>query len=352
MKSVFRRLVRSRWLQLLLGSAISIWAMYLAVEEISLPEVKQVLSHAKWLYLVPALIAVAVHHGVKALRWRLLLSPIQVENRSSVRLQDLFLALMAGQMLNLVYPARIGDLSRIWLIGNRGPGKAATAGTLVFEKLIDTFWYAVLMLALAALITLPEWTAGGVWIIVMILLGFWLLIILTGNDPILNTLTARLKQHWRAGWIPIEQVKQGIRSFRNGIAGGNQLLGWRPLGMITIWSATAWGMSLLVNWLISMSLGIHFDNALETLAAQLLVLVGLQAGIAVPSLPGRVGVFEYICILALGVFHIRSADAFSYGVLLHIVVMLPTMLAGWAALVIFGLDRKQVLDELAADQLG
>lgn len=352
MKSKFQRLVQTRWLQYILGSAISVWAIYLALGDISFQDVAQTFSHVRWVYLVPALLALVIHHGVKAIRWRLFLTPTYKGEISAVSMRDLFLALMAGQMLNLVYPGRIGDLSRIWLVGNRGPGKAVTAGTLVLEKIVDTIWFALMIFILMLLIPIPDWLSGVIIISIGMLLGFWLLLFLTRRDRLWNLYSSNLQRRWQVSWMPTERVQGWIHSFQEGIHGVNRLPGWQPLVELALWSTLAWGMSLLINWLISISLGIRFENAIETLAAQLLVMVGIQAGIAVPSLPGRVGVFEYICMLALGMFGIHPSDAFSYGLLLHIITMLPTMLVGWAALIILGLNHKQVINDFAADQIG
>lgn len=349
MKSHFHRLARSRWLQITVSCIISVWAIYLAMRNLSLQEVGRVFSEAEWGYLLPALIAVAVHHGVKALRWKLLLSPLPVAGQTSVSLRDLFLVLMAGQMLNLVYPARLGDFSRIWLIGNRGYGKAATSGTLVLEKLIDTTYYAILLILLALLITIPDWLASS-WIFLgSLLVTFGLLWLIISKDKIWIRLSGIMNISRSGNNTRKESILGWIHSFRDGIAGLQQLKGNLPFARLFLWSSTAWAMSFVINWLVSKALSISFESLADTLAAQLLVLVALQVGIAVPSLPGRIGLFEYICMLALGVFGIGSSESFGYGVLLHIIVMVPTLLTGWVGLMIFGLDRKQVLHEVITD---
>ncbi len=343
----FRRLGRERWLQLVLGSAISVLALYLALRKISLQDVMQVFSRANWVYLAFALIAWAIHNLAKAARWGLLLAPVQTENRPGVPLRDLFFSLMAGQMLNLVYPGRVGDISRILVIGGRGPGKAATAGTLVLEKAVDTICYAILMAILSLLIAIPGWLVGALLWLVGMLAGFWLFLFLFGREqPWPESLVTWLDRR-QMSWLPARRIEGLLLSFRAGVSGFAGLRAWQPFARLSLWSATAWGMSLLINWLVAISVGLKFDTLSSTLAAQILVLIGLQAGIAIPSLPGRVGVFEYICVLTLGVFGIEPSAAFGYGVLLHVVVMLPTLLMGWAALVILGLDRKLVIDEHA-----
>jgi len=69
--------------------------------------------------------------------------------------------------------------------------------------------------------------------------------------------------------------------------------------------------------------------------------VGLQAGISLPAIPGTIGLFEYICILALSFFNIDPSTALSYGLLLHAVVLLPPLLAGMISFWVLGLTRER-----------
>jgi len=87
--------------------------------------------------------------------------------------------------------------------------------------------------------------------------------------------------------------------------------------------------------------------------AACLVLVALTIGISVPSTPGRIGVFQYICVLALAVFGVPQAVAFAYGVLLHGIVFLPTTLVGLISLVVLGWpgDRAK-LDGIGKEPAG
>jgi len=60
--------------------------------------------------------------------------------------------------------------------------------------------------------------------------------------------------------------------------------------------------------------------------AALLVLIVLQAGISIPSVPGRIGIFQYLCILTLALFGVGQADGLAYGVLLQAVILIPITL--------------------------
>jgi hypothetical protein len=65
----------------------------------------------------------------------------------------------------------------------------------------------------------------------------------------------------------------------------------------------------------------------------LFVLVVLQGGVSVPSTPGKIGVFQYLCVFALGVFGVSPAVSFSYGLVLYALVV-GTM-GIWAALALW-----------------
>jgi hypothetical protein len=55
----------------------------------------------------------------------------------------------------------------------------------------------------------------------------------------------------------------------------------------------------------------------------LTVSAALRVGIALPSLPASIGVYEGTIMLALAIFDIDRETALGYGVLMHIVDLLP-----------------------------
>jgi uncharacterized membrane protein YbhN (UPF0104 family) len=106
----------------------------------------------------------------------------------------------------------------------------------------------------------------------------------------------------------------------------------KALLWVSLWSAVIWASALLTNHWTLLALDIHLP-----LAASLLVLIAVQIGISVPAAPGRVGVFEYACILALSVYGVDQTAALGYGLVLHGVAQLPLLVFGLASLRIQGL---------------
>jgi hypothetical protein len=64
----------------------------------------------------------------------------------------------------------------------------------------------------------------------------------------------------------------------------------------------------------------------------LLLLVVLQVGTVPPSLPGRLGVFNYLTVLTLGIYGVERGPAAAYSLGLYIVAYLPKVLIGAACL--------------------
>ena len=64
------------------------------------------------------------------------------------------------------------------------------------------------------------------------------------------------------------------------------------------------------------------------LEAAFVVLVVLQVGTSIPSTPGKVGVFQYLTVLALAPFGVEREVALTYSVLLQVVGFGPLVALG------------------------
>ncbi|MEE8391601.1 MAG: lysylphosphatidylglycerol synthase domain-containing protein, partial [Anaerolineae bacterium] len=97
-----------------------------------------------------------------------------------------------------------------------------------------------------------------------------------------------------------------------------QTLLWGLLGSLVVW-----GLGAATNYCV-----LRAFELTSSVTPVLLLLAALQAGVAVPSLPGSVGVFEGICIAVLTLFGIGQEKALATGLALHVVVFVPPVLLG------------------------
>ncbi len=309
------RAFASRFLRLGAGLALSLLTLYLAFKNVSLGEVGQAFTRASPLYIVLALASVGVNTLAKVFRWEVLLG----RERRKAGFYSILNSVLAGQMLNAVIPVRTGELYRIYVVGGKGVGRTFVLGTVVLEKVLDMVCYALLFLLLLALSPLPAWVGGsGTTFIGLAALACLLVLLVAYRRGWVVDWMRRL-----GSWLPVSFQDYLARHLRLGLDSLEVLQHFSVSLKLALWSALVWFVAILTNQLVLLAFGLRLPWA-----ASVLLLVALQAGISLPSLPGKIGVFEYVAVLSLGVFRIEPSLALSYGILLHAIVYLPMLLAG------------------------
>jgi uncharacterized protein (TIRG00374 family) len=248
------------------------------------------------------------------------------EQSKHIPLLEILRVLLISQMLNTIIPARVGELSRAYMIGRQGPGSAFILGTVALEKLIDIILYLILFVFLILLMPVPAWISQPIYPFAIISLSSLITALLMSRyqHQLLGLLARALR------WLPQSLRERITRLVSSALASLGILKDWRSSLAVGWWSAIVWITAVLNNYLVLRALGISAPPP-----AALLVMVVLQAGIAIPSVPGKIGVFQYLCILALDVFAVDRTLSLSYGVLLQAIVFLPTTALGvvllWAS---------------------
>ena len=305
-------------LRLILGTAVGLLLLALALRGVSWSQVRSALAEANLPLLALALGTVLLTTLAKATRWRLLFP----QEYGGPRLSKLFPVLLIGQTVNALLPARLGEIARAYLIGEiEGVDKALALSTVMVEKALDALMLLLLIAVIFAFMPLPAWL-GRMGILVSGLLVALLLLVILGAYHSKDTPYALYRF---LSWIP------GIQRFdlerRLGtIAASLSSLHRRDVAVQLVgWSVFVWIIAALTNYLtfLAMRIKVPFPAALFLLAA-------LHLGVAVPSSPGRVGVFHYICVLSLSLFSVDRSLALSCGLVLHLIVFVPMMsLGGW-----------------------
>jgi N-acetylglucosaminyldiphosphoundecaprenol N-acetyl-beta-D-mannosaminyltransferase len=306
-----------------LGLTLSALCLWLAFRDVSLPALLDALSLARWEWAALAVTIVVANTLFKAARWRALFLPRRVSLRS---LWGIFLI---GQMLNAVLPARAGEVGRIYYAGETGAvSRAAALSTVVAEKVADLVMLALAYLIVARWLTtrpagIPAWlrdAGAGLLPLAALALGGLLLFAYAGRW---------LWQVLRPGlrFLPGRWREKADR------AAGQALDAFRVFRDVRV-SAMLWGLSLSIWLLMALINGLMFrafDLPLPPGAA-LLLLVVLMSGVAVPPLPGSLGVFPYLCVLVLSLFDVSRERSLAYGLALQAVAYAPLILLGTVSL--------------------
>jgi len=301
-----------RGVRVALGTAISLGFLWLAFRDVPLFQVAAAFSQADYRFVALAIALVLISPLLRAARWRLLYHPDQ-EGLSHLRLAEV---LLIGQMLNIVIPARLGEVARIYFMG-KTRSRARTLGTIAVEKWLDILMLLLLALLVPVFVVLPPWFRDSQASLVILATAFLgiALILSYSKDRLLTLVESAFR------FLP-----QGARVHRaTGLALGSLDVLRSPWVGLKLqgWSLLIWCLSILVNYIVFLALKLPLSFA----AAVFLVVV-LEVGIAVPSAPGKLGIFHYLCTLALGVFGVDKGAALGYAVLLYFVVFSPPSLLG------------------------
>lgn len=298
------------------GTALSILLLALAFRDIDFAELWDTLTQTNYGLVLMAVGTIIATSMAKTARWQLLFYPRHRQRRYGKLLAILFI----GQMVNIVIPARLGELARAYLVGEiEGESKALALGTIAIEKAVDLLMVLFLFVGLLLTMAIPRWVQepiAGVATITLVLLGTLVLSahhkerLLSAFGRLLGILPelaqVRLMGHLEAALDSLEVLRRWDVSL--GVGGSSVLI---------------WLLAASTNYITFLALRLH----LSFLAAVFLLVV-LQVGVAVPSSPGKVGVFHYLCLLALSVFGVERSLALSYGLVLYFIVFLPPTLLG------------------------
>jgi hypothetical protein len=296
--------------------AISCVFLYLAVRNVSFSEVKSALSEAEYIWLIPGMIIVVFSFFLRAIRWRYLL-----EGTKRVSLMSSFSVIMIGFMANNIFPARIGEVARAFVLGKKeGISKSLSFGTIVLERVFDGLTLTFILGVSMVFSPFPEWVKG-LGITGIILFGFFsifLLFLKTKQYFILSLFENRASLFSKS---VSERIAHILHRFIDGLESLGRL---KHISLIFFWSLLAWFLLGVEFHIFLLSFGISdlpFYAPYFTMA-----VVGL--GVMIPSAPGYIGVFQSFCVAALSLFGVEKSLALSYSIIVHIAQYIPITGAG------------------------
>jgi uncharacterized protein (TIRG00374 family) len=325
--------MKKRW-QLWVGLVISAVALVLALLGIDLREAAGGLAGARYVYLIPAGLSLLAYLIVRSIRW-------QVMFRSDVGFRRCFWITNIGYLVSNVLPFRLGDPARAVAIGLDGKAKVSTAlSTVVVERVLD-----MLMVVLLLAVTLPfveqaGWLQGAgvvAGIAGVIALGVMIVLALRPNwvRHLARWFLARMKRLNAERWLGmLDGLLDGLVALRSP----------RRLGTLFAWSILTWVFVVGYYWAM---LWAFLDRPPLLQGSFLTCAIGL--GMAVPSAPGAVGMFELVARYALELpFGVSEEQAVAIAFASHAFQYILSNLLGLIGLPQLGLSLGRLRSDAAA----
>lgn len=322
----------ARLIRPLLGVGISLVFVYLAIRNLSWPQIRDALAAVDLRYAPVALACLALGYAARITRWWIMLLP----TRSTLLWRQAAAPYLISIAANNVLPFRMGDIMRVFAFrGQIGLEASRVAGTLLVERLLDLFALLAIFVVVLPFVptsesaeriaSLARWAAacGGLAIIALILVA------------VLERLVVRrLEAHPLTQAIPLApKVLATVTSLSDTL----RAIG-RPSRILSLCllSAAAWlcegGVFVVAARAAAVPLdvpGAFFSLAVATLSTLL------------PSSPGYVGTFHFFAMQAALTFGAMPAAAAAFAIVVHFALWAPTTLAGALAFLARGARRPR-----------
>ena len=294
---------------------------------------KEAFQSANYWWLIPAVIVQLIAHWIRSVRWQYFLG-----NLKKIPVSTLFSATMIGYMGNTVLPAHLGEIIRANVVGHgeKIPTSSVLA-TVVIERIIDMFSLLIIMVAVLLIYPFPDLvkTGGYIMLVGTVGLALFLVLLKMQNQPTMEFIRFFLK------FLPqkfSERIESMIVAFIDGISGQKRK---RDYIFIVVYSMLIWGLywaTFHITFLAFDLIGTYDLNPISSIV--LLVITAFS--IVIPSSPGYVGTYHYLCQFSLELFGVPGSIGLSFAFVAHGVGMIPTALIGFAFAWREGLNRLSV----------
>ncbi|MDD5628457.1 MAG: lysylphosphatidylglycerol synthase transmembrane domain-containing protein [Elusimicrobia bacterium] len=323
---------RRKVLSVAVALAFTAFFLVLALRNVQYEDLGRALAGARWRWL-PGIIFIVmfVDIGLRALRWRILLS-----GAVKAPLGELFRLSTIGLAVNNLLFARLGELLRAVLAAERlRVPLAAVLASVVVERVLDVA--ALLTLFVTAANLLPALVdahlrQAGTALLAAVIAG---LVFLTWAERSLEPggFVERRLRSWRKVHEIMSHLALGAAVLR------------RPLALlpVAVLSLALWSMDALMYLLGAHALGLQdwIDYP-----RSILVLSWAGAGAALPAVPGGIGTFESLVKSIVVKLGASPPEALAYAVFLHMCMFVLVTGMGLVFLYRLGLTLGGIKDSL------
>jgi glycosyltransferase 2 family protein len=314
-----------RW-QFWLGIAISAVFLFVALRDLKLEEVWGYLRSANYLWLIPGIAVYFVAVVVRTWRWGYLLRPLK-----RIPVKRLFPVVVIGYMGNNIFPFRIGELLRAYVLKrDEDVSISSSLATIVVERIFDGL--TMLLFAVIALLAAPflsDMLRLGVLLGGLIFLGALGVFLFLAARPataarLYNPLIDRLVPHRFR-----DKLRGFIERFMHGLAA---LRDFKHVLLIFATSIGIWLLETVMYWLVMQAFSLQLSFFTLMLMNGVVNLVT-----TLPTAPGGLGTFEASGIWTLEAFGVLKSRATAYTLILHATLWLPITLLGFYYMIREGL---------------
>jgi phosphatidylinositol alpha-mannosyltransferase len=270
----------------------------------------------------------------RAISWHAILAASSTWRRAKRR--DAMQGTFIGVLMSATLPARLGESSRALIVARR-IGRARETLPLVLGTIVSQAMLNLLALAILCGVTLSSVRVldGHDRALLLVALAPVVALVMTRLLPLLAPVTHMPRAH--TAQLLLESARRGLARLRDGL---RLFRAPRQAAKATIAQLSAWTLQWLSCWLLLIAFGLNAGAAPQAAAG---VLFAVNVTAILPATPANVGVFQAACVAVLaGAYHVSTADAIAYGIVLQVIELATAVLMGVPALLNEGLTWREV----------
>lgn len=274
--------------------------------------------------------------------WRL--ERLVVQSSEGIAILDLFKLNVSGFALNIVLPAKLGDVATVGFLKMHGLKLGNAAAIILQTRMLDLL--ALVMLSSPCILLLsrraiPNWLTITLLVCTCII-ALSYMFVLVGKYGKLDSLLKSLEGKFRPACIKftISKLQDAYKSYSDMASNG------KLMSICIALSIAIWVFEAMTCQVIALSI----DPKIGFLPILIAVSVS-NIGKAIPATPGSVGIYESILVLVLVLFQVSSEVAVVIAVLDQVVKKFFNLLFGLPAATNLGLNVSQLFDQYRNSQL-
>jgi uncharacterized protein (TIRG00374 family) len=280
------------------------------------------------LYWGLAVLASMLTFPLRALRWKVILDPVE----PNLPFGPLWRSIAIGMMANNVLPGRLGEIIRAYALHRELPRIPFT--TSLASLVVDRTFDAVIVLALLVVAmldpvfstttNLQDTTVGSVVAVVaaVVIAAFIVLYFAVFMPARAESIVAAIVRR------TVPRAEARVRGLVHAFVAGLGVLR-HPARFASViwWTLLHWIANAVAFWLGFQAVGLDVP-----LTGALFVQGIVVMGVALPSAPGFVGQFEAAAKVALALYGIATSSALAWALGYHILTFIPITVIGlWYA---------------------
>ncbi len=317
---------RSKLLTTVTGAVLAAVLMYAVLSRAGFSNIPKYLTAMDYGWILLSIVVYTLEVLLRAYRWKAILG----KNSISVRLTDAFFAYNLGNSLNILLPAKIGDVGRSYFLKKKyGCSYSDTLPSVFLDRVFDVIGVYIVILACSIYILTGVRLTR--WFYNLFVLGIIALLAVLVVLEVLMTrrgLLDRLKD---------ERIKRLLRALLDGFAGTFKEK--KSFLSLSLCSAVIWLLEGIVAVMVFQALGQQLDLIV-------IVFTTLFATLAkiVPVTPGGIGVFEGTMVILLSLFGFSKEAGAIVSTVNHLVMNLYTIFIGVYVILMNQIKVSKLID--------